>query len=201
MNRPPVPGSPATPPPGTATHVVRANVFEAEITWWLGPEALHPGERNAIPYADIAELRLSFAPTRFDARRYRCKVRLRDGRTATISSSHYVAMARFEDRSRTYEPLVRDLVARATTTNPGVRLRAGRHPLTYFLEHSFLFAAILFAVAVFEAVDPAPPSWRSWLRVGIIASFLPLLILSTIRNRPRTFSASAIPDGVLPAAR
>lgn len=201
MQRPPLPSPHSSAPVRNVTHAVRPSVLDAETTWWLGPDALRPGDRNAIPYADIAELRLSFDPTRFDSRRYRCSIRLRDGRTATISSSHYVSLAQFEDRSQTYEPLVRALVARAADANPGIRLRAGRRPFVYFLEHAFLLGAILLAIAVFEAVDPTPPSERSWLGIALIVSFLPLLILSMIRNRPRGFRATAIPDVILPMAR
>jgi hypothetical protein len=60
------------------THVVRANVFETAVTWTLGPDSLEredrPGMVARLPYAEIAELRLSFAPSRFDSARYRCDV-------------------------------------------------------------------------------------------------------------------------------
>jgi hypothetical protein len=80
-------------------NVVRANDFENAVTWRLGPDSLdrlgdHPGGTAQLPYGEIAELRLSFAPSRFDSARYRCDVRPERGGTLAILSTHSIRRAR-----------------------------------------------------------------------------------------------------------
>src|SRR5262249_5612770 len=125
-------------------HRARANAFEREATWRLGAEELQcdrgPGER--FPYAAVVELRLSFDRTRFDTRRHRCDLRLADGRAVALFSTHFAGIADFEDRSITYVPLVRELVARVAAANPGCRFLAGKRPWAYLAQHIFLFAMV-----------------------------------------------------------
>lgn len=65
--------------------------------WWslIGP--VEPGGTARFLLVDIAEMQLRFDPTRFDTRRYRCDLRTRDGRKATIWSTHFCSAASFED--------------------------------------------------------------------------------------------------------
>ncbi len=51
-----------------------ARIFLRVIWPWTGIK-IEPGGAARFPYASITEVRLSFDPTRFDTRRYRCDVR------------------------------------------------------------------------------------------------------------------------------
>src|SRR5262245_32221371 len=123
------------------TYKVRTSAFEGERTWRLGADALEwegDGKAGAVPYASISELRLSYAPSRVDAARYRCDATLKTGGTVSILSTHYAGIANFESRAGTYVPFVRALVVRVAAANPAARFRSGKQPTVYILEHAFL---------------------------------------------------------------
>ena len=181
-------------------HSARANVFEHEATWRLGPEAVErdrgPGER--FPSAAVVALRLSFDPTRFDTARHRCDLRLADGRAVSLFSTHFAGIADFEDRAATYVPLVRELVARVAAANPSCRFSAGKRSLAYFAQHAFLLAIALLLVLVLGLVGEVAFSTLVLVKLGIIAAFVPVLISYARKNRPRRFDPPAIPVDVLP---
>jgi hypothetical protein len=188
------------------THVVRANALEFEGTWRLLPDALElqggpTASADAVacfPYRDMMELRLSYSPSRIDHNRYRSDIRMRSGRRVAVLSTHYAGIADFEDRSATYVPLVRGLVARVAAENPQVKFRSGKRPLVYFAEHLFLLAMVALLVFVLSITGVTYLSDSSWARVAIIVGFIPLLVLYTRKNWPRTFAPDAIPPDVLP---
>ncbi len=191
-----------------STHTVRGTYFEREQVWRLEPDAITcegggstraPAGVARFPYADVVELRLSFAPTRFDSQRHRCELRLADGRAATIVSTHFRAVGDFEDRSASYVPLVRSLVARVAAANPACRFEAGRPAAAYWGEHLFLLAmALLLALVLGFAADAALGTLVI-VKLAIIACFVPLAVRYARKNRPRRFTPDAIPAEVLPA--
>jgi hypothetical protein len=121
------------PPP---FHRTRRSILDNEAAWRLAEDALErmvdDVVEHRIPYGDIAELRLSYDPTRFETNRYRCDIRTASGVRALIVSVSYVSLANFDDRSKTYLPFVRALTERVARANPGCRFRAGR-PLFRYL--------------------------------------------------------------------
>ena len=188
------------------THAVRANALEYEGTWRLLPDALELQGGPAVaadailtfPYRDIVELRLSYAPSRIDHRRYRCDIRMRSGQRLAVLSTHYAGIADFEDRSATYVPLVRGLIARVAAENAAARFRSGKRPLVYWAEHLFLVAMVALLVFVLSVTGVGYLSDSSWAKLAIVVGFIPLLILYTRKNWPRRFSPTAIPSDVLP---
>jgi hypothetical protein len=188
------------------TYRVRVSALENETIWRLGPDALEREEIIAggkgatvrYPYVDIRALRLSFAPTRFDGVRYRCDLQLRQGTLAAIVSTHYAGIANFEDRSATYGPLVRGLVARVAAANPACEFRAGKHAPAYWGAHIFVLAMIVVLVYVIGAVYGLSLPSIVIIKLGILAAYIPLMIMYTRKNWPRRFDPSAIPDNLVP---
>lgn len=190
------------------THRVRTSILEQETVWRLTPDAL---EREQVlkdgrgltvryPYQDIREIRLSFAPTRVDGRRYRCDFQLKNGVLVAILSTHYAGFADFEDRAATYTPLVRELIERVAAANPACKFEAGKRLGTYVGEHIFLFLMVLLLVLVIGMVGGASLSTLVMVKLSILITYIPLMILYTRKNWPRSFDPSAIPDELLPAA-
>jgi hypothetical protein len=188
------------------THRVRTSILEQETVWRLTPDAL---EREQVlkdgksltvryPYQDIREIRLSFAPTRVDRLRYRCDFQLKNGVLVAILSTHYAGFANFEDRAATYTPLVRGLIERVAAANPACKFEAGKRPGTYWGEHIFLFLMVLLLVLVIGAVGGASLSTLVMVKLGIVVFYIPVLILYTRKNWPRSFKPSAVPDDLLP---
>lgn len=186
-------GEPADAP--WFAHALR--LFLRLIWPWSGIR-IDRGGALRLPYAGIAELRLSFDPTRADTRRHRCDVTLRDGERATIWSTHYVSFGAFEDRAATYTPLVRGLAGRAAVANPGCAFRAGKRPLAYWAEHAFLIAMAALLVWVLALVGGSGLSELVLIKLGIVVALIPLALAYARKNRPRRFEPNAIPRGVLP---
>jgi hypothetical protein len=191
---------------GPPSYVARANALEYEATWRLQPDALElqggptagPDVVMRFPYRDITGVRLSYAPSRFDHARYRCDVRMRSGQQVAILSTHYAGIADFEDRAATYGPFVQALIARVAAANPSASFRSGKNPVTYVLEHLFLFAMVVLLVLVLSMVGFAPLSESSWAKLFIILASIPLLVVYTRKNWPSRFKPDAIPNDVLP---
>jgi hypothetical protein len=211
-------------------HSARADMFQREATWRLGPDALEraggepaeapwwahvlrlylrlivpfairgieKGGSARFPYASIRELRICFDPTRAEDTRHRCDVQLADGRTASFYSNHFVSMNEFEDRAATYVPLVRGLIARASAANPACRFRSGKRPFVYWAEHVVLLVLLLLLVVVLGLVGGVALSNLVLVKLGIIATFIPVMIMYTRKNRPRRFDPAAIPAEALP---
>jgi hypothetical protein len=189
-------------------HAVRENVFENTIVWRLGrlgPEALEREETAAdgktrifrIPYAEIRELRLSFAPSRFDSFRYRCDLRV-GRRTISFVSTHYAGVGDFENRAESYGSLVRGLVERVAAANPSCRFRAGKRPVVYWAEHIFLFAMIVLLVFVIGTLSGFNFSTIVWVKLGIVVTYIPLVAAYTRKNWPQHFDPKAIPTELVP---
>jgi hypothetical protein len=192
----------STPP---LAYSVRANVFEPEMTWRLGPDALEveTGAGAAplrLPYRDFIEIRLSFAPSRADSARYRCDLRVFGQASTAILSTHYAGIADFEDRGASYAPFVRGLVAQVAAANPKCRFRAGKSFIVYWAEHLFLLAMVALLVAVLIAIGSSHWSEVTWNKFWITLAAIPLLIAYSRANWPRRFDPRNIPDDVLPPA-
>ena len=211
-------------------HSARADMFQREATWRLGPDALEraggepadapwwahvlrfylrlivpfairrieKGGSARFPYASIKELRICFDPTRFDDTRHRCDVRLADGQKASFYSTHFVSVTDFEDRAATYVPFVRELIARTSAANPACRFRSGKRPFVYWAEHVLLLVMLLLLVLVLGLVGGVALSNLVLVKLGIIATFIPVMIMYTRKNWPRRFDPAAIPAEALP---
>ena len=211
-------------------HSARADAFQREAIWRLGPDALEreggepakapwwahlmrfylrlivpwairaiePGGSARFPYASIWELRLCFDPTRTDDTRHRCDVRLANGQRASFYSTHFVSFAEFEDRAATYAPLVRRLVAQVSAANPACRFRSGKRPFVYWTEHIFLLSLVALLVFVLALVGDVAITDLFLIKLGAVVAFIPVMIMYTRKNWPRSFDPAAIPAEALP---
>jgi hypothetical protein len=189
-------------PAAPMVYSYRRGAFGNESGWTLGPSALVRAAVGAaarrMAYADVAELRLRFAPTVFDRRRFRCELRQVDGTRFVIRSTSYVSFGRFEDRGERYGPLVRELVARVAQAAPTCRFRTGQRPVAFWLRHIALLSALLMIAAAVAIVAGFPPAGAAAVKLGAIALYIPVAIFDARRNFPRTFSPGQIPPEVLP---
>ncbi|MCC6888830.1 MAG: hypothetical protein IT536_09870 [Hyphomicrobiales bacterium] len=187
-------------------YVARANVLESEGIWRLDADALElrggptagPDVRLRFPYRDVTGVRLSYAPSRADAARYRCDITLRSGQRLAIVSTHYAGFADFEDRAATYIPFVRELIAKVAAANPRARFRSGKNTAIFIAEHLFLLAMVALLVGVLGLVGAIPLSESTWTKLFIVLGSIPLLIVYFRKNWPRSFHPDASPAEVLP---
>jgi hypothetical protein len=184
--------------PADAPWYAHAMRFYLRLLWpWSGIR-IDRGGAARFPFRDIVEIRLLFDPTRFDTRRHRCDVTLRDGTRATFWSTHYVSVGEFEDRGASYRPLVRALVARAAAASPRCAFRAGKKPLVYWAEQIFLALMAALLVFVIALVGGSGLSELVLLKLAIVAALVPLALRYARKNRPRGFQPAAIPADALP---
>jgi hypothetical protein len=166
------------------------------IPWMI--MKIEPGGPARFAFADIVAMRLSFEPSRFDAKRHRCEITLRDRAKVSIWSTHYVSVGEFEDRAATYSPLVRALVARVGAANPACDFRVGKRPLGYWLRLIFVLTAFSALAYMIMLVGSAAFSGIVIVKLVIIAAFVPLLVRYINKNRPGSFKPEAIPEDALP---
>jgi hypothetical protein len=184
--------------PAAAPWWAHALRYFLRVIWpWRGI-SIDPGGPARFPYADVAELRLSFDPTRFDTRRHRCDVTLSGGERGTLWSTHFVGVAEFEDRAATYTPFVRALIARVAAANPNCAFRAGTRPLGYWSGLIFLLVMAIVAVWLLALVGGSAISDVTWTKLFVVIAMIPLALAYARKNRPRRFLPEAIPDDVLP---
>lgn len=150
-----------------------------------------------VRYADIAEIRLSYDPTRFESDRYRCDLTTRSGARELIVSVSYVSPANFENRAATYVPFVRTLVRKVSNANPACRFVAGKKPRAYLAEHGFLLAMLLLLASTLYFTG-VPVAGVVAIKLGLIAVYVPIMLRYTRVNRPRRFDPADIPTEVLP---
>jgi len=179
---------------------VRQHAFEQERIWRAGPEGVSwdgGDKKGHFPFSDIASIRLSFTPTRFDFVRYRCTVTRFNGWQETIVSTSYARIGSFEDRAQDYGRFVRDLVSHAARGNRAIRFEAGESPIKYWGSIAALIGAFALLALVLFSIG-FNPTWVIAAKLAVIAFLLPLCLRWIGKNRPRPFLPSAIPSNLLP---
>jgi hypothetical protein len=185
------------------TYSFRAHAFVKEATWRIEDGMLtceQQGQTMRFPLAGATDVRLVFDPARVAYNRFGCNVRFRDGREAVLLNQSYSGFADFEDRSGSYVPFVRALIARIAQANPACRFHAGKPALGYVASLAFLFAIFLLLALVLWVTETVSLSGLVTVKLIIIAAMLPTLYLYVRKNRPRPFEPAAIPDDLLPSA-
>jgi hypothetical protein len=114
---------------------------------------------------------------------------------------HFKGIAQFEDRSDTFFPLVRAVVAGVHAANPNASFRAGEKPAYYaFLLAFVLVVYALLALVLFTLpVVPGNFTISILIKLGIILVSLPLLLSWGIHARPRRFDPETGLEAVLSA--
>jgi hypothetical protein len=200
---------PAMPSPAAQAPLAygsRRSVLENEATWTLAPQMLERAEHTSeggvamqrLPYSEVAEVQLSYDPTRFDSRRFRCDLRSRAGHRLVLVSTSYVSVGDFEDRGSAYAPFVRELVRRIGQAAPDCRFRAGKRPWVFWAEHVFLLGMLLLLASVLAYVGDVSWSGLVGIKLAILVCYVPIAIQYAKRNRPRRLIPDKIPSEVLP---
>jgi hypothetical protein len=155
---------------------------------------------SSISWKDVVNVRLAYAPGRFQKWRYVFVLQPKTGRKIEIDNSHYSGFAEFEDRSDTYVPFVRAALERIRDQAPQARAQIGSGIVSYVL--NLLFVSAMFTIlAILLIVIPTPLdflSFSSFIKLGIIMVFLPVLYRWITKARPRGIKLDDIPPDALP---
>lgn len=184
-------------------YATRNHAFVPAVVWELGATslrceagALPPRE---IPLADLAGVRLTFAPTRPEPNRYRCRLQVRDGQVLEFFNRTYRGPYDFADTSADYVAFVRALHAALPRSAPACRFDAGASPGRYALNWVVtIFSALMVVVAALFLLFHGL-AWLILVKVVLLVIYAPGVVRWLARNKPRPYPPGAIPADVLPA--
>lgn len=184
-------------------YITRNHAFAPAVVWTLGPVSLRlesgTSPPQEIPLADLAGVRLSFAPTRPEPNRYRCRLQRRGGQVVEFFNRTYRGPYDFADTSADYVAFVRALHAALPRPAPACRFAAGASSARYALNWAAtVFAALMVLVATLLLFLNGL-TWLILIKVVLLAVYAPNVARWLARNRPRAYPAGAIPPDVLPA--
>ncbi|MGL5115637.1 MAG: hypothetical protein ACRC7C_09965 [Beijerinckiaceae bacterium] len=178
----------------------------------IGPETLvraeesrvlvQRGSRQAeIPYGEIASIRLVYAPKNVTNEGYTADVRAKGGGNAFLTNISWKGLLDVDRQDADYRAIITRIVARAAVANPDVTLMAGT-PMWRFGLMAVVGAALLLSLLVLTFRALTEGSWPlALLFAAFFAYFGWWVGRYVMRNRPRRFTANALPDGLLPGVR
>jgi hypothetical protein len=102
-----------------------------------------------------------------------------------------------EDRSASYAPFVRELVARIARANPDVRIIAGRTRAAQAVWIVLLISSLLVLAAASILVLSGEFPWQGSFVFVILIGFLPMTWRTARQPGPRVIDARSIPPELL----
>ncbi|HRE21157.1 MAG TPA: hypothetical protein PKW21_09015 [Rhabdaerophilum sp.] len=192
-----------SPPPLRYSH--RAKPFSSELELELTGRELIAAKgrsRQVFPLAAIERIRLEYSPRNVARLVFRCSVRATDGRSVTFDNLNWLSLIQTERRDADYKAFVTALAQRAT---PSARRDAGPVLLRYRLVQivGWLTITLLLGSAGYFLLRPEGFGTfvsRVYAVIGaLFGGYLVIWHLEYLkRNRPRPFTAGAVPAEVLP---
>lgn len=184
----------------------RASIQEKGETLWRAlPDRLEyyasdGALRGVVPYDKVQKVRLAFAPGRFQQTRF--LMELTGARSqVTLTNVHFVGIGQFEDRTDSFFPLVRAVVAGVQAASPSATFQAGERPAFYLLQLAFVVAALGLLALVLIGLPLVPGNFTlsAIVKLAVIAVSLPLLLSWIMHARPRRFDPDNGLEAVLSA--
>lgn len=118
------------------TYVHRPRPLSADVTLRLEGNVLSMDSgmgRSEVSLADVAQVRLIYAPTNLSRKVYRTVLTLKDGRRISYGSVAWRSIAELERRDEAYSAFTRALIARIAAANPQCRWIKGQSWLQWVL--------------------------------------------------------------------
>jgi hypothetical protein len=162
-----------------------------------GTGARGASSSEELPLADVAEMRLRFAPSRYRANRYECRMKWKDGRKISFTNDPYRIGEAVADPSREYRTFVADLAREVGRATREAKFERGLAPTEYVIERLItwlIFAFVTVGVFFFG-------TWAGWMgivKLPILLSLIPLATLWMRRSVPGGFDPYRVPEVMLP---
>lgn len=184
-------------------YATRNHAFVPAQTWVLAGPLLQimdgQGPPRLVSLGDVTAVRLTFAPTRFEPKRYLCQLTLRNAPDLEFFNRTYVGVADFADTSTEYVAFVRALHAALSAHSPDCKFTAGVSGGRYALNcATTIFGAFMVLVAALFLIFNGL-ALLILLKIALMAIFFPNVFRWLARNKPRDYRADTIPQDVLPA--
>ena len=161
-------------------------------------DAMRGENRQSFPLAGIEAITLTFTPRNTAFKAFTCLVRARDGRSLTFTNLNWKSLIETERKDAPYTLITRALIERAARANPDLVLKAGVSAIRFW--GMLALGAVMMAalIAAMNYVLARSSLTISLLAGGLIAYLMVFLYQFLSRNRPRPFTAGAIPPDLLP---
>jgi hypothetical protein len=185
----------------TTTYSHRAKPYAQEAEFRLMPQhlAIEQGKRSGdFAYRDIVMIRLMYKPRNTTNEGYQAKLYRRDKRTAALTNLSWKSLVDMDRQDGDYRRFMIALVAKVHGVNPNVVLEAGMPRWLHIITAIAGIVAVL-AMIVVTAQAMLNGVYAAAVITGILALYFGWWSIRYLtRNRPRPFTADAIPDDVLP---
>lgn len=188
-------GAPATRYAYKASLIGSAHQFEltdAGLSWQVG------GKSGVWPYADIAELRLSYRPVSMQSRRFRADITRKDGQRIAVLSTSWQTVALMAPQDKDYTAFITQLHARMKQAGSKAALVGGLKPGLYIagavvvaLVSISILGLLVRALAIGEFAG-------ALFLVGFAALFGWQIGGFLMRNRPQSYTFDQLPKALLP---
>ncbi len=153
-----------------------------------------------ILWSDLANVRLTYAPTRMKPNRFLLTLKSATGAPVIFENMSYESFGNFVDQSTAFTKFTKDLFAEIARQRKDLPLMVGSPPASYWAQLISIIFIIFFLAFILISLPLPLGSWpiAALMELGIIAVSLPLLIKWAVRARPRGFSFSQIPEDLFP---
>jgi hypothetical protein len=155
-------------------------------------------KQQAIVLSKLARIRLRYSPRNTSRHAFTCEITAIDGRGLSFDNISWKSLMETERLDKDYRTFVQALVAHAARANPDVHLEAGVTPFRYRLVQisgAFLLAGLA-GSALVAGLNKSLIVAGFAIALGV---YLGVWLKDFItRNRPRKFTASTVPESVLP---
>lgn len=189
---------------GGPSYVFRENAFAKRRTYRLTADALtweeDGGPLDGVFYDDIAEVQMTYAPTRFATNRYRTQIIFRQGGMVNLFNTDYAGIGDFPEKNAEYAAFVRELHKRLAAHGTNTVFRKGNSTVAYALNLAlaiFIFAMIALA---FVLLFNFGLMWIAVVKLIVVLVFVPVLIRYIRRVRPESYDPLALPPDAVPEA-
>ena len=186
------------------TYAFPENAFAKRRTYRLTQDALTWEEEGAtldgVFYDAIAEVQMTYAPTRFTTNRYRTRIIFRQGGMVNLFNTDYAGIGDFPEKNEDYAAFVRELHKRLAERGTNTVFRKGNSTAAYVLNLAltvFIFAMIALA---FVLLFNFGLMWVAVVKLMVVLTFVPVLIRYIRRVRPAEYDPLALPPDAVPEA-
>lgn len=185
------------------TYAYRPSVLGATWTFVLEPDALtyDAGRKSGrILYRNIRRVRMSFRPMSIQTVRFRTELWAEGAPKVELVSTSWKSMVEQQRLDTPYRAFIVELHKRIVQAGGAVRFDQGVAAPVYWLGIAlFVMASLAMAAMVTRAVQA-----RAWGAAAFVGTFLAFFLWQAgnyfRRNKPRSYSADALPADLMPSA-
>lgn len=151
-----------------------------------------------LPYCDIQSVELQFAPSRVQGNRYLMTLNAKKLGKVQITNTTYRGIGHFEELNETYVPFVQALHQKIADKNSDVVFKQGSSWAGYIFSILVVLFLILVVISAGWFFTMFGMIWVAFIKLVILAYYLPRLWRYIKRNKPAEYDPLALPQNVLP---